>query len=658
VVWGRADLAILLKTSRLLVSEVFSWNFEALSNKKGEVMRAIVLLTTLLFLLVGCQDDNDQSSSMVADYQNNVPQVDSVDTRVALFGDLHVHSKLSFDSWIFGTRATPDEAYNFAKGAELIHPAGISMQLRRPLDFLSVTDHGTYLGMFEQMNNASGPVGEHPLSIALRKAESSAERDAVFREILPRERGYIDFEDDLLDLGIVRSAWQEVLNAAERHNNPGSFTTFVGYEFTAGGQGGENLHRNVIFRNDRVPEIPFTRLDAKNNPEKLWDWMDQIREEGINSLAIPHNSNGSDGWMFEQTYKSGGPIDRQYSEQRLRNEPLVEITQVKGTSDSHPLMSPNDEWADFELMESTIGSSNPSRPQGSYVRGAYLTGMALAEKGVGNPYRFGLIGSSDTHNAAGSYREDRFWSKTGLLDATPQQRGSVPDKSGNYADVIRSYWSGSGLAGVWAESNTRDAIFDAFERKETFATSGPRMKVRFFASTETLPILMGREDLEEAYGLGITMGGDLNMSSDSVGEPNFTVQAMMDPLSAPLERLQVIKGWVEQGQRREQVFDVACASGQVNTENYRCELKSQEPDSQTCQYQDGASELSATWQDPDYDREKDVFYYVRALEVKTCRWSTWDALRAGTVPNPGVVKFLQERVWSSPIWVFGVNAHE
>ncbi len=621
-------------------------------------MRTIVAFAVLLFAVVGCQDGVDKSSQALPNGQKGSPQIEPVKTRVALYGDLHVHSKLSFDSWIFGTRATPDDAYKFAKGAELTHAAGISMQLRRPLDFLSVTDHGTYLGMFEQMNNAGGSVGEHPLAIALRQAESSEERDAVFREILPRERGYIDFEDDLLDLGIVRSAWQEVLNAAERHNNPGAFTTFVGYEFTAGGRRGENLHRNVIFRNDRVPGIPFTRLDAKNNPEKLWDWMDEIREEGIDSLAIPHNSNGSDGWMFEQTYKSGDAIDLKYSEQRLRNEPLVEVTQVKGTSDTHPLMSPNDEWADFELMESTIGSSNPSRPQGSYVREAYLSGMILAEKGVGNPYRFGLIGSSDTHNAAGSFREDQFWSKTGLLDATAQQRGSVPDESGNYADVIRSYWGGSGLAGVWAESNTRDAIFDAFERKETFATTGPRMKVRFFASSEALPVLMGRTDLEKAYGLGVAMGGDLKVSLGTAESPHFTVQAMMDPLSAPLERLQVIKGWIEDGEKREQIFDVACSAGQVDLENHRCTLESKAPDSKSCEFQEGAAELSAVWQDPDYDREEDAFYYVRALEVKTCRWSTWDALRAGTLPNPKIAGFLQERVWSSPIWVFGASVDE
>ena len=620
----------------------------ATSQRRKGIMR-ILIVGVLLWLTFGCEQtdveevDPDPSQSLPV-------SVGVIDTRVALYGDLHVHSKLSFDAWIFGTRATPDDAYNFAKGAELIHPAGIPMQLRRPLDFLSVTDHGTYLGMFEQMNNPSGSVGEHSLSIALRSANTDGERNAVFSEILPRERGYIDFEDDLLDLRIVRGAWQEVISAAERHNDPGQFTTFVGYEFTAGGQGGENLHRNVIFRNQRVPEIPFTRLDADNNPEKLWDWMDEIREEGIDSLAIPHNSNGSDGWMFEETYKSGEPIDRRYSEQRARNEPLVEITQVKGTSDTHPLMSPNDEWADFELMESTIGSPNPSRPRGSYVREAYLTGMALEDQGLGNPYRFGLIGSSDTHNAAGSFREDRFWSKTGLLDASPIQRGSVPDSSGSFVEVIRSYWGGSGLAGVWAESNTRDAIYDAFERKETFATTGPRMKVRFFAGREELPLLQGERDLRKSYDSGVPMGGDLSLSKNDLGGPFFTIQAMMDPLSAPLERLQIIKGWIDGGEKKEKVYDIACASGSL-AESRRCELTSVEPEPNTCEHVDGKALLSAVWKDPDFDQSEETFYYVRALEVKTCRWSTWDALRANKPSNPKLPKFLQERVWSSPIWV-------
>ena len=606
-------------------------------------------VVAILWLSLGCEPARVQKSQLIetAGLSNDVI---IVDTRLALYGDLHVHSKLSFDAWIFGTRATPDDAYNFAKGAELIHPAGIPMQLRRPLDFLSVTDHGTYLGMFEQMNNPSGSVGEHPLSIALRKANTDDERNSVFGEILPRERGYIDFEDDLLDLKIVRSAWQEVVDAAERHYEPGRFTSFVGYEFTAGGRGGENLHRNVIFRDKRVPQIPFTRLDADNNPEKLWDWMDEIREEGIDSLAIPHNSNGSNGWMFQETYKSGKPIDSRYSEQRVRNEPLVEITQVKGTSDTHPLISPNDEWADFELMESTIGTANPSQPQGSYVREAYLTGMALEQQSLGNPYRFGVIGSSDTHNAAGSFREDQFWSKTGLLDASPIQRGSVPDESGNFVDVIRSYWGGSGLAGVWAESNTRDAIFDAFERKETFATSGPRMKVRFFAGREALPILQGEEDLKKSYEKGVPMGGDLKLPRNQIGGPFFTIQSMMDPLSAPLERLQVIKGWVQNGEKKEKVYDVACASGLLAAD-HRCKLVSAEPDIRNCKHSDGKASLSALWQDPGYDDSREAFYYVRALEVKTCRWSTWDALRANTPSNPNLPKYLQERVWSSPIWV-------
>ena len=309
-------------------------------------------------------------------------------TRNAYFGDLHVHTKYSFDAYIYGTRNDPDDAYRYARGETLTHAAGIEMRLEAPLDFLAVADHATYLGMFEQMDNPDSQVGRHPLSIALRSAETTDDRVAVFREVLPRQRGYVD-PDDLLDLGIVGSAWREIIAAAERHNDPGTFTTLIAYEFTAAGPGGENLHRNVIFRDSNVPGIPFSRVDAGNNPEKLWDWMDRQRARGIESLAIPHNSNGSDGWMFQLTDREGNAIDQAYAERRMRNEPLVEVTQVKGTSDTHPLLSPNDEWADFGIIEGTIGNDSQSRPQGSYVRDAYLNGLAMEEEQGFNPFRFG-----------------------------------------------------------------------------------------------------------------------------------------------------------------------------------------------------------------------------------------------------------------------------
>ena len=573
-------------------------------------------------------------------------------TRNAYFGDLHVHTKYSFDAYIYGTRNDPDDAYRYAKGETLTHAAGIEMRLEAPLDFLAVADHATYLGMFEQMDDPDSGVSRHPLSIALRSAETPDDRAAVFREVLPRQRGYVD-PDDLLDLGIVGSAWREIIAAAERHNDPGTFTTLIAYEFTAAGPGGENLHRNVIFRDSNVPGIPFSRVDAGNNPEKLWDWMDQQRARGIESLAIPHNSNGSDGWMFQLTDREGNAIDQAYAERRMRNEPLVEVTQVKGTSDAHPLLSPNDEWADFGIIKGTIGNDSQSQPQGSYVRDAYLNGLAMEEEQGFNPFRFGLVGSSDTHNAAGSFREEDYWSKAGLLDITPEQRGSVPRaETGEYNDGSTQYWGASGLAAVWAESNTREDIFRALQRKETFATTGPRMRVRFFAGYDLdETTLAGSDRLTRAYADGVPMGGDL-MADGEQRAPRFLLWATRDPAAAPLARLQVIKGWTADGAKQERVYDAACSDGSTPDDAHRCPDNGARVDLSTCATTEGrgASELEAFWQDPDFDPGQRAFYYVRVLQNPTCRWSTWDAIRAGTPPNPGLPPTIQERAWSSPIW--------
>ncbi len=632
--------------------------FLTITAAAGPRTLTIASLTVFLVLAVACAGDGPHGKDPAggpAGAESGSPGdgADSRSTRNAYFGDVHVHTKYSFDSYIFGTRNDPDGAYRFAKGEPLTHAAGIEMRLKAPLDFLAVADHATYLGMFEEMDNPDSAVGQHPLSIALRSAATPADRSAVFQEVLPRERGYVD-PDDLLDLGIVKSAWQKIVEAAERHNDPGNFTTLIAYEFTAGGPRGENLHRNVIFRDSNVPGIPFSRLDARNNPELLWDWMDEQRAQGIDSLAIPHNSNGSDGWMFALTNRAGDPIDEAYAEQRMRNEPLVEITQVKGTSDTHPLLSPNDEWADFGIMERTIGSDFPSQPQGSYVREAYLNGLAMEEELGFNPYRFGLIGSSDTHNAAGSFEEDNYWSKTGLLDIRPEQRGSVPrENTGEYDDPTRQYWGASGLAAVWAESNTREDIFRAFQRKETFATTGPRMRVRFFAGYDfDEDTLAGDDGIARAYADGVAMGGDL-MADGTRRAPSFLVWAVRDPTTDPLDRLQVIKGWTEEGAHQEKVYDVGCSAGAtVDGDSHRCADNESAVDLTTCSTEEGqgAAELEALWQDPDFDPNQRAFYYVRVLQNPTCRWSTWDAIRAGVPPKPGLPATIQERAWSSPIW--------
>ncbi len=614
-----------------------------------------------LALVFGCSKSDPaapprQATPPVAQTQPIAPPLARNPDRNAYFGDLHVHTGLSFDAYVFGTRANPDDAYRYAKGEVIKHPAGFDMQLKHPLDFEAVTDHSEYLGMLPAMADPSTKVGQHPIAQRIRDATTPQARRTEFQAVVKLLRGP-RASDDLLDSGVVRSAWADTIASAERNNDPGTFTTFIGFEYTAAGPEQENLHRNVIFRGT-APEQIFTALDSVN-PEDLWAWMDTQRAAGHEALAIPHNSNGSNGLMFQLTNSAGQPIDAAYADQRMRNEPLVEITQVKGTSDTRSILSPNDEWADFEVMTLRIASALPSEPHGSYVREAYLNGLALeAARGV-NPYRFGLIGASDTHVAAGAFDEANYWSKVGLLDATPQLRGSVPlEKPGAdgsaYSSGYFQNWSASGLAGVWAEQNTRESIFDALRRKETFATSGPRIRVRFFAGYDLSEQLLKDPDvIQTAYAQGVPMGSDLIASTTIVGAaPRFFVWAMRDPNSAPLQRVQIIKGWVADGKAQERVFDVACGSGAVDPATHRCADNGAKVDLTTCGYSAdvGAAELRTVWNDPAFDPTQRAFYYVRVLENPTCRWSTWDALRAGVPPRDGLPTTLQERAWSSPIW--------
>ena len=574
----------------------------------------------------------------------------------AYFGDLHVHTLYSFDAFIYGARANPDDAYRFAKGEALMHPAGFEMRLNEPLDFQAVADHAEYLGMAPSMADPESPVGAHPASRALRDAHTVWQRIDHFVEMLPRLFGWSG-QDDLLDPEIVRVAWRSTIDAAERHNDPGAFTSFVGYEYTTSSGRAENLHRNVIFRGSDVPDLPFSALDSAN-PEVLWAWMDGLRALGIEALAIPHNANASNGAMFANAYLSGAPIDVAYADLRMRNEPLVEVTQVKGTSDTHPELSPNDEWADFEIVPQRIDFSSPSRPQGSYVREAYRNGLAMEVANGFNPYRFGLIGSSDTHTGAGSFQEDNYWGKTALMDGTDQFRGSVPPVPPLGTDEMpvpfpAQFWGASGLAGVWAESNTREAIYAALRRKESFATSGPRIRIRFFGGFDFDASLQEADDpIAAAYARGVPMGGDLIARNAAV--PGFFVWALGAPAGAALQSVQIIKGWAENGQSFEQVFDVACSDGgRVDTQTHRCPDNGASVDLTTCAVtpDTGAAELAAIWTDPEFRPGQRAFYYARVLENPKCRWSTWDAVRAGVPTRGDVPAAIQDRAWSSPIWV-------
>ena len=436
----------------------------------NRAMGLVPLLSILLFAACsgddGAQQPSSESDATAAPNPN----------RNAYFGDLHVHTRYSFDAFMFGGTAHPEDAYRFAKGEAILHPGGMELQLDRPLDFQAVTDHGMYLGMLPAMTDPESPLYARPEAEGVRTAETVDERRVVFGGLFAAgSKAY-------LDMDVVRAAWGVIVAAAKRHNDPDKFTAFIGYEYTSDGGSADNLHRNVIFRGSEHPPAPFSRLDSVN-PEDLWATMYRWRGEGIDALAIPHNSNGSGGRMFEMNDYNGAAIAGAYAENRMRNEPLVEVTQIKGTSDTHPALSPNDEWAEFEISPYKIATQIISEPAGSYVRNAYLRGLKMADGGVGNPYKFGLIGSSDTHVAAGSFDEDNYWSKVGLLDETPEQRGSIPgsgslstigdpslvspasmrtqDGSGRtYRDTFYHHWGASGLAGVWAEQNTRAALFD------------------------------------------------------------------------------------------------------------------------------------------------------------------------------------------------------
>ena len=597
--------------------------------------------------------------------------------RNAYFGDLHVHTNYSFDAFAFGTVASPYDAYRFAKGEAIEHPAGFDVQLRAPLDFYAVTDHAMFLGAVKAAADTTTEFSRlghvqalHNLNAPENQNfDSIPDRVTAFSTFLPDTLAMVgdgSLDPDLVNQ-IAKDAWSDTIRAAETFNDPGNFTTFVAYEFTSSTDDRGNLHRNVIFQGaDRLPAMPFSRFHSQN-PEGLWDWMDGLRQNGIEALAIPHNSNGSNGQMFKLVDWASDPVDDAWARKRIRNEPLVEVTQVKGTSETHPLLSDADEWADFEIMPYRVATTLESEPKGSYAREALLDGLTLAEAGITNAYQFGLVGATDTHVGASSLEEENFFSKVGLLDADGERRGSVPMAPAE-AEVIRAAgrvnvqeiagreyatgayetWSASGLTGVWAEENTREALYAALRRKEVFATSGPRIKIRLFAGYDYAE----DDSLAERYAKGVPMGAELHGADGRA--PILVASALRDPSSAALQRLQIIKGWVADGETNEQVYDVACSDGgQVDPETHRCPDNGARVDISDCSITEnvGASNLEVIWQDPDHNPEHRAFYYARALENPTCRWSTWDAVKAGVEPRPDLKKTLQERAWSSPIWV-------
>jgi len=568
--------------------------------------------------------------------------------REAYFGETHLHTSWSFDAYIFGNMTTgPEDAYKFALGQPIKHPAGYDIKITRPLDFMAVTDHAEYEGAIRLANEPGSALSKLPIADKLKvRSKDDIQKIYLFlgTSILKNEP-----IKELVDPTVAGSVWNEVVKTADKYYQPGKFTTFAAYEWTSMPDN-RNMHRNIIFQDSKkVPDLPFSSIDS-NHPEDLWNWMDGQRKAGNELLAISHNANLSDGIMFPLEVDSKNrPIDAAWAQQRVNNEPLTEIHQLKGTSETHPALSPNDEFADYEILNYLLGGIDRApKLHGSYIREAYENGLAMQQTRGYNPYKMGVVGASDSHNTASGYSQSDYFGGHGLLDASPKERLSGKKEAGLNMGLL----STAGLGGVWAESNTREAIFNAMQRKETFGTSGVRIKVRMFGGWEFRPDILEQKDwVKSGYGKGVPMGGDLPVKKGK--EPIFIVWAVKDPDDANLDRIQIIKGWTKDGQIFEKVYDVAWsgnrkpdpATGKIPPVGDTVDVKN-------AAYTNiiGAVELKKVWKDPDFDAELYAFYYARVIQIPTPRWTTYDAKKLGVPPPSFVAPTVQERAWTSPIW--------
>jgi hypothetical protein len=576
--------------------------------------------------------------------------------RQVLWGDTHVHSNLSLDANISGNQGlTPADAYRFARGERVIANNGMPVKLRRPLDFLLVSDHAEYLGVMAGLNRKDPLLLENETARRWEAALSVGD----YSPMTEFAQSLMDGESVLKHPAYARTVWQSTIAAAEANNQPGQFTALIGYEWTSM-PGGNNLHRVVVFRDgaERAGQIlPFSAFDS-DVPEDLWAFMDRYEAEtGGRVLAIPHNSNLSGGLMFP------GPDDErmsaEYARQRAWREPLVEATQVKGDSETHPFLSPDDEFADYESWDrSNVSMAVPHQDEWfahEYLRSSLQLGLAIdSETGV-NPYRFGMIGSTDSHTALATADENDYWGK--FVRAHPEPgRWRTPIVASDTLEYIAYEWemAASGYAAVWAIENTREAIFDAMQRRETYATTGPRISVRLFGGWAFEADDAGAPDIAAlGYRQGVPMGGALGDAPAANAAPSFLVQAFRDPDGANLDRLQIVKGWLEaDGTLEEKVYNVAASDGRVPDGEGRIAPLKDTVDVAGATYRNtiGAGVLTTVWRDPDFDPEARAFYYLRVLEIPTPRWTTYDAARFGEELPEEVPRITQERAYTSPIW--------
>jgi hypothetical protein len=580
------------------------------------------------------------------------------------WGDTHLHSLYSADANAAGNLTIgPDEAYRFARGEEITAHNGMAVRLMRPLDFLAVSDHAAYLGVMPALRAGSPELLASERGRALYELMQAGgdEAQEAVAEVID---SFIAGQQEIESTAIQRSAWKEITASADRNYDPGRFTTFAAYEWTSMPERGNNLHRVVVFRDssERTTQIqPFSVFDSED-PADLWRFLADYEEKtGGRVLAIPHNSNASNGLMFGITDFEGEPIDSKYAEERIRWEPLVEVTQIKGDSETHPLLSPNDEFADYGRWDRANLLATATKQEWmlkfEYVRSALMLGLQLERTTGVNPYKLGMIGSSDAHTGLAAVREENFWGKATSLEpsSTRVTEVFIPSPLDSLLDIWSWEQVASGYAAVWAVENTREALFDAMRRREVYATTGSRINVRFFGGWGFSPDDDDRPDLaRRGYAGGVPMGADLPPRPPKHdGGPTFLVAALKDPEGANLDRIQIVKGWLDaQGEPREKVFDVAWSGKRKKDDEGRLPSVGSSVDTETASYTNsiGAAQLSTVWTDPDFDREQSAFYYVRVIEIPTPRWTAHDARFFAIEAPIAAPATTQERAYTSPVW--------
>ncbi len=580
-----------------------------------------------------------------------------------LWGDTHLHTSNSLDARAFGATLNPEQAFRFARGEEVTTSHGLRVKLSRPLDWLVVADHSDGLGAMNEIiagnpalmrdpkvrdwNERLNKGGETAMGATMEVIETFA---GVSGEAMPSV---------VLDDRFVQTIWDEYLETAEAFNNPGMFTTIIGYEWTST-EGGNNLHRNVLYRDGirRAERMrPYTAAESFN-PEDLWTWMEMYEKEtGGRVLALAHNGNVSNGIMFpvETNPATGKPLTGDYAMRRGKWEPLYEVTQIKGDGEAHPFLSPNDEFADYETWDKANLGPVPKEPnmlQYEYAREALKNGLKLESELGTNPYKFGMVGSTDSHTGLATAEEENFFGKHSGVEPEPDRWKHLVGEFGP-TKILGWEMASSGYAAVWAEDNTRRAIFDAMERKEVYATTGPRISVRFFGGWDfTEDDARSRLPAETGYSKGIPMGGELGTPPDGK-VPTFLVGALKDAYSGNLDRIQIVKGWVDaKGQTHEKVYDIAWSGDRTPDSDGKLSPVGNTVDVASATYTNtiGAPELITVWRDPDFEPGLRAFYYARVIEIPTPRWTAYEAVRFGVEISKDVPMTTQERAYTSPIW--------